>query len=70
MIGLVGAGLGRDLMDAGDIVRRNDVLNVEKELSEVTVKVLVVGVEEDEQFSGKESIRPTAAAIPCAKPCN
>ncbi len=68
--GLVSAGLGSDSMDANDIVRRNDALNVfnvEKELFRVKAKVLVVGVEEDELFPGKESIRPMAAAIPGAK---
>ena len=41
MKGLVSAGLGSDLMDTSDIVRRNDVLNVEKELSKVKAKVLL-----------------------------
>jgi homoserine O-acetyltransferase len=68
--GLVSAGLGSDTMDANDIVRRNDALssfNLEKELAKIKAKVLVVGVEEDELFPGKESIRPLAAAIPGAK---
>lgn len=68
--GLVNAGLGSDTMDANDIVRRNDAMNVfsvEKDLARIKAKVLVVGVEEDELFPGKEAIRPLAAAIPGAK---
>jgi homoserine O-acetyltransferase/O-succinyltransferase len=64
------AGLGSDRMDANDIVWRNDALNtfnLEKEMSKVKAKVLVVGVEEDELFPGNEAIRPLAAAIPGAR---
>jgi homoserine O-acetyltransferase len=68
--GLVNAGLGSDTMDANDIVRRNDAMatfDVEKDLARIRAKVMVVGVEEDELFPGREAIRPLAAAIPGAR---
>lgn len=64
------AGLQGDRMDANDFVWRNNAMfrfDVSGKLAAVKARVLLVAVEEDELFPVKETIEPTARAIPGAQ---